>query len=408
MAEKPGEETSDPLSDGTAAGGMDARDDPVPESAGNIDDMLSRLAITAEEEEEVDLSGLIEEHRAAMKWAVIIKVCLKTSFSHTAFYQKMQVAWAVAQEVSFRDLDDFTFIAQFKCLGDWRTAMHGGPWLFRCNAVVIEEYDGLVNTETIPLDSIRVWISIMGLPDLVRNPAVARTLAGKIGQVIEVEMGTNGVKYTKFVRVYVRINLKKPLLRWVTGNVDPGKKAQKFRVLYEKMPRFCAICGVIGHVADECGDGSHDPKDFQYGDFMMVPEEDFWYQPKKEYVIRPQSSNIRGRGGRGRGGRTGPSQEHHEMDEDGSEFNENIRNEKTRWLKKRNMGVREEPPKSNALAIIASSHVANVVEAIEGKSGEGISVGETTPQKVQVQKGTKLVVNPLIRRAPVRSAARIK
>jgi hypothetical protein len=160
---------------------MDARDDPVPESAGNIDDMLSRLAITAEEEEEVDLSGLIEEHRAAMKWAVIIKVCLKTSFSHTAFYQKMQVAWAVAQEVSFRDLDDFTFIAQFKCLGDWRTAMHGGPWLFRRNAVVIEEYDGLVNTETIPLDSIRVWICIMGLPDLVRNPAVARTLAGKIG-----------------------------------------------------------------------------------------------------------------------------------------------------------------------------------------------------------------------------------
>ncbi|KAM0858148.1 hypothetical protein ACQ4PT_048016 [Festuca glaucescens] len=292
----------------------------------------------AEEEEEVDLSGLIEENHAAMRWAVIIRVSLKTSFSHTAFYQKMQVAWAVAQEVSFRDLEDFTFIAQFKCLGDWRTAMHGGPWLFRRNAVVIEEYDGLVNTETFSLDSIRAWIHIMGLPNLVRNPAMARTLVGKIGQVIEVEMGTNGVNYSKFVRVYVRINLKKPLLRWVIGNVDRGKKPRKFRVLYEKMPRFCAICGVIGHVADECGDWSHDPKDFQYGDFMMVPQEDFWYQPKKEYVIRPQTSSMRGRGGRERGGRVGPSQEHHEMDEDGSEFSEILRNENSRWLKKRNMG----------------------------------------------------------------------
>jgi hypothetical protein len=42
-------------------------------------------------------------------------------------------------------------------------------------------------------------------------------------------------------------------------------------------------------VADECRDGSHDPNTYQYGDFMMVPDEDFWYQPKKEYVVRPQA-----------------------------------------------------------------------------------------------------------------------
>jgi hypothetical protein len=48
------------------------------------------------------------------------------------------------------------------------------------------------------------------------------------------------------------------------------------------------------------------------------------------------------------------------------------------------------------VAIIASSHVANVVEAIEGKSGEGISVGETTPQKVQVQKRHKAGGQPSV------------
>ncbi|KAM0852123.1 hypothetical protein ACQ4PT_051987 [Festuca glaucescens] len=206
-------------------------DSVAPESPENIEDMLNRLEITAEEEDAVDLSGLIEENRSSMKWDVIIRVCLKTSFSHTAFYQKMQVAWAVAQEVTFRDIDEFTFIAQFRCYGDWKTAMHGGPWLFRRNAVVIEEYDSLVNTETISLDSIRVWIRIMGLPDLVRNPAAARIMAKKIGKVLEVEMGTNGVNYVKFVRVYLSINLKKPLLRFVTGSVDPGKEPQKFSVI---------------------------------------------------------------------------------------------------------------------------------------------------------------------------------
>ncbi|KAM0859874.1 hypothetical protein ACQ4PT_046911 [Festuca glaucescens] len=229
----PGAEVLTPPADGAATGTEEEErgNSGTPDSAGNIEDMLNHLEITAEEGEAIDLSGLIEENRASLKWAVIIRVCLKTSFSHTAFFQKMQVACAVAHEVSFRDIDEFTFIAQFMCLGDWKTAMHGGPWLFRRNAVVIEEYDGLVNTETIPLDSIRVWARIMGLSDLVRNPAVARLLASKMGEVLEVQMGMNGVNYGKFVRVYVKINLKKPLLRFVIGGVGPGKEPPKFRVL---------------------------------------------------------------------------------------------------------------------------------------------------------------------------------
>jgi hypothetical protein len=348
----------------------------------NIESMLQRLEITEEEEDAVDLSGLIEENRESMKWMVIIRVCLKTPFSHTAFYQKMQVAWAVAQEVSFRDLEEYTFTAQFKCLGDWRTAMHGGPWLFRRNAVVIEEYNRLVNTEMIPLDSIRVWVRIMGMPELIRNTAATKAMAGKLGEVLLVELGANGASYVKFVRVYIKIKLKKPLMRFVTGRVDPGQEPQKFRVLYEKMPRFCAHCGVIGHVADECGEGSHDPKKFQYGDFMMVPQEEFWYQPKKEFVTRPQTSGARGRG-RGREGRTGFDQKYEGKEAESAGFNSNPKTD-LGWLKKRNMGTRDGQLNENTLAIMPAPHVATIVEGLEGKM-----IGETTPQKVQVPKRHK-------------------
>jgi hypothetical protein len=64
----------------------------------SIEELLNRLEITAEEEDAVDLSGMIEENRSSMKWAVIIRVRLKTSFDHTAFYQKMQVASVVSHE----------------------------------------------------------------------------------------------------------------------------------------------------------------------------------------------------------------------------------------------------------------------------------------------------------------------
>lgn len=38
----------------------------------------------------------------------------------------------------------------------------------------------------------------MGLPDLVRNNHVAKAMA-KMGEVLEVEMGLNGVEYINFV-----------------------------------------------------------------------------------------------------------------------------------------------------------------------------------------------------------------
>lgn len=187
--------------------------------------------------------------------------------------------------------------------------MHGGPWLFRNQSVVIEEYDGLTNTKSLQLDSLRIWVRIMGLPDLLRNEPVAKMLVSKMGEVLEVELGINGVEYGKFVRVRLKIKIAKPLLRFVSRNVEVGKPAQKFRVLYEKMPRFCANCGTIGHIADQCGDGLHDPSKFQYGDFMMVPQEEFLFQPRQVFVAVPGASSMCGRGtrsgsGGGRGNRS--------------------------------------------------------------------------------------------------------
>lgn len=66
--------------------------------------------------------------------------------------------------------------------------------------MIIEEYDGLTNIETIPLDSICVWTRIMGLPDQLRNEPVAKAMASKLGEVLEVELGINGVEYGQFVR----------------------------------------------------------------------------------------------------------------------------------------------------------------------------------------------------------------
>lgn len=89
-------------------------------------DLLRKLEITKEEGEAVDLSGLIRTPAQETLWKVILRVCMQTSFSHTAFFTAMQVAWGCAKDVKFRPLDDNTFTTEFQCFGDWNTAMHGG------------------------------------------------------------------------------------------------------------------------------------------------------------------------------------------------------------------------------------------------------------------------------------------
>lgn len=51
-----------------------------------------------------------------------------------------------------------------------------------------------------------------------------------------------------------------------------NKKKWFFRLMYEKMPVFCGICGLVGHVTKEHGDGVHLPEAIQYPDTLVAPE----------------------------------------------------------------------------------------------------------------------------------------
>jgi hypothetical protein len=42
------------------------------------------------------------------------------------------------------------------------------------------------------------------------------------------------------------------------------------RVKYEKVPHYCGVCGLLGHVHEECGSGVHSPRKLEYGKWMLA------------------------------------------------------------------------------------------------------------------------------------------
>ncbi|KAK1652385.1 hypothetical protein QYE76_070190 [Lolium multiflorum] len=170
----------------------------------------------------------------------------------------------------------------------------GGPWLFRQNIVCIEEYDGLENPDTVDLNFFDTWLQIHKLPVGYRNIALIKNLTEKkVGKVLKVETNVQGMG--NFVQVKIRLDVRKVLARFVS--IVRGGQREIYKIQYEKMPRFCGACGMMGHSHLECGSGEYEEDKLKWGDFLKADWETWFGRG---------FSNFRGGGQRGvRAGRFG-------------------------------------------------------------------------------------------------------
>ncbi|KAE8795225.1 hypothetical protein D1007_29961 [Hordeum vulgare] len=102
------------------------------------------------------------------------------------------------------------------------------------------------------LDYINIWVQIHDVRDLYAHSVP--TLATKAGEVLFTEPLTQDFA-GNFYRVWVRINVHKPLKNTVSMIRD--SKRQIYRVRYEHLPYWCDVCGHLGNVYKGHGDGVH-------------------------------------------------------------------------------------------------------------------------------------------------------
>jgi hypothetical protein len=87
-----------------------------------------------------------------------------------------------------------------------------------------------------------------------------------VGKVIAVETNVNGAG--NFVCARVRLDVMKSLARFVT--ISRGGQREFYQIKYEKMPKFCGACGLIGHIHLECGSGEYEEDKLKWGDFLRA------------------------------------------------------------------------------------------------------------------------------------------
>ena len=202
----------------------------------------------------------------------------------------------------FLPLGKNLFTVQAHCLGDWKRIMEEGPWIFRGYALMLEEYDGSTSLPTVPPSKVQAWIQIHKVPPLYRIESIMKQLASKVGEVLVVDMKVVSTGTGDFHRAKVNLPADRPLVRVVTLSPE-GCQSIVLQVKYEKIARFCAHCGLMGHTHLECGTGEHEDDALQYGAWMIAPLETWRPGTPRVRDSGPERGMPWSQGGRGdRGG----------------------------------------------------------------------------------------------------------
>ncbi|TXG57216.1 hypothetical protein EZV62_018529 [Acer yangbiense] len=73
------------------------------------------------------------------------------------------------------------------------------------------------------------------------------------GEVLEI-LADSKECWGKFLRVKVRVDVSRPLKRWLRLKLDNSDDIVVVNLKYERLPEFCYVCGKIGHGLRDCPD----------------------------------------------------------------------------------------------------------------------------------------------------------
>ncbi|TXG57629.1 hypothetical protein EZV62_015458 [Acer yangbiense] len=145
------------------------------------------------------------------------KVLTGKRVNRETFKRVIEQLWSQIRSVEIEAIGDNIFMFIFPSLEVQSMIWSRGPWHFDHNLIVLEKPKEQIGT-------------------VVEIPADSRECMGR------------------FIRVKVRINISKPLMRCVRLNMDDSEEIITAILLYEKLPEFCHACGIISHGLRDCLD----------------------------------------------------------------------------------------------------------------------------------------------------------
>ncbi|KAL8502097.1 hypothetical protein ACS0TY_021279 [Phlomoides rotata] len=223
---------------------------------------------------EEEIVRLIDEKRAEVEGSTncsIGKVLSNKSFNSFGLLEAMNSPRGFMTKEICKNLFSFQFHSQSDMLG----VLAREPWYFDKNVILLKVLKRGEQPSTITFDSTNFWVRLYDLPTAARTLKSINLIWGKIGEVLEVDLGTmEGI--TRSVWIKVKVDLRKPLKIGIMLEMGTAKCVW-IDFKYERLPSFCYLCGLLGHMRHECdlADGGDEVEDLAneklpFGEWMRA------------------------------------------------------------------------------------------------------------------------------------------
>ncbi|KAL4386622.1 hypothetical protein GQ457_09G020910 [Hibiscus cannabinus] len=167
------------------------------------------------------------------------------------------------------------------------------PWTVHDDLFSIEPYKPEWRTVDFSFTSMVIWVRVYQLPLRAMNGAMGLQLGGIIGTTIGVDHRVEGGNLGEFLRIRVSIDITKPLHRSVMLGNGQGQKSSPCPLKYERLPRFCYFCGLLGHDLASCSTKPTvlDIRKLQYGSWLRVSVQKPMVGPRRKQGIEYFATN---------------------------------------------------------------------------------------------------------------------
>ncbi|TXG69259.1 hypothetical protein EZV62_004194 [Acer yangbiense] len=223
-------------------------------SANEIARLCENLSIKDEDREIHQISEDVgEEGVQDVDHCLVGKVLSGKRVNREAFISVIEHLWNPFGKVEIESVGENVFMFHFQNPEDRSRVWQRGPWHFDKSLIVLEMPEGTGEIAKLRFNKADFWVQIHDIPIMCMNRRSAKWLAEQIGEVIEIPSESRDC-WGKFLRVKVRIDISRPLKRWLRLSLDKSGNVVVVGLKYERMPEFCFACGRVGHGINECSD----------------------------------------------------------------------------------------------------------------------------------------------------------
>ncbi|TXG63514.1 hypothetical protein EZV62_010508 [Acer yangbiense] len=168
-----------------------------------------------------------------------------------AFRAVMPKIWR-AQGLEIEVVQDNTVLFYFHNQEDRCRVLAGGPWSFDNSLLVMEKLNGLGEIGKVRFQRVEFWVQIHNAPLLCMTKELGEYLGKIIGDLVDIDVGSTGECFGKYLRVRVAIDISQPLKRFLRMDLAGDDSESLLLLRYEKLPNYCFCYGLVGHSYPMC------------------------------------------------------------------------------------------------------------------------------------------------------------